>query len=108
VLARLVLLLAVFSLRAPSAQAAASETSNDDLARYADQLFSQTYPANEPGAAVLVMKDGQVVLRPTGRRSRSTLKVEDVQVGFQRGPDGKATGLTLFQGGRKTPAKKVK
>src|SRR3954453_14136500 len=63
VLARLALLLAVFSLRAPSAQAAASKTSNDDLARYADQLFSQTYPANEPRAAVLVMKDGQVVLR---------------------------------------------
>lgn len=63
VLAWLALLLAVFSLRAPSAQAAASKTSNDDLARYADQLFSQTYPADEPGAAVLVMKDGQVVLR---------------------------------------------
>lgn len=63
VLARLALLLAVFSLTNPSAQAAASKTSNDDLARYADQLFSQTYPANEPGAAVLVMKDGQVVLR---------------------------------------------
>ena len=52
VLAWLALLLAVFSLRAPSAQAAASKTSNDDLARYADQLFSQTYPANEPGAAL--------------------------------------------------------
>ena len=45
VLAWLALLLAVFSLRAPSAQAAASKTSNDDLARYADQLFSQSYPA---------------------------------------------------------------
>jgi CubicO group peptidase (beta-lactamase class C family) len=63
VLAWLALLLAVFSLTTPSAQAAASKASNDDLARYADQLFSQTYPANEPGAAVLVMKDGQVVLR---------------------------------------------
>jgi CubicO group peptidase (beta-lactamase class C family) len=63
VLARLALLLAVFSLTTPSAWAAASKTSNDDLARYADQLFSQTYPADEPGAAVLVMKDGQVVLR---------------------------------------------
>ena len=62
VLAWLALLLVVFSLT-PSAQAAASKTSNDDLARYADQLFSQTYPAEEPGAAVLVMKDGQVVLR---------------------------------------------
>ncbi|HKV07716.1 MAG TPA: DUF3471 domain-containing protein [Thermoanaerobaculia bacterium] len=38
------------------------------------------------------------------------LKVEDTQVEFQRGPDGKATGLTLFQRGRQrqTPAKRVK
>ena len=63
VLAWLALLLAGFSLTTASAQAAASKTSNDDLARYADQLFSQAYPADEPGAAVLVIKDGQVVLR---------------------------------------------
>ena len=49
-------------LAAPAAQAA-SRPSNDDLARYADQLFTQAYPADGPGAAVLVMKDGQAVLR---------------------------------------------
>ncbi|HEX7180349.1 MAG TPA: serine hydrolase [Thermoanaerobaculia bacterium] len=38
-------------------------TSNDDLVLYADQLFSQAYPAGGPGAAVLVAKDGQVLLR---------------------------------------------
>lgn len=37
--------------------------SNAELAGYADQLFSRAYAAGEPGAAVLVMKDGQVVLR---------------------------------------------
>jgi CubicO group peptidase (beta-lactamase class C family) len=47
-------------LAAPAARAAVS---NEELARYADQLFSQAYPADEPGAAVLVMKDGQVLLR---------------------------------------------
>jgi CubicO group peptidase (beta-lactamase class C family) len=46
-------------LAAPAARA----VSNDDLARYADQLFSRAYPAGGPGAAVLIVKDGQVVLR---------------------------------------------
>jgi CubicO group peptidase (beta-lactamase class C family) len=31
--------------------------------QYIDNLFSQNYPAAEPGAAVLVEKDGQVILR---------------------------------------------
>jgi CubicO group peptidase (beta-lactamase class C family) len=48
---------------APAARAAAVSVSNDELARYADDLFSKTYPADEPGAAVLVMKGGQPVLR---------------------------------------------
>jgi CubicO group peptidase (beta-lactamase class C family) len=47
-------------LAAPAARAAVS---NDELARYADELFSKSYPAGEPGAAVLVAKDGQVLLR---------------------------------------------
>jgi CubicO group peptidase (beta-lactamase class C family) len=47
-------------LAAPAARAAVS---NDEIVRYADQLFSQTYPAGEPGAAVLVARDGQVLLR---------------------------------------------
>lgn len=54
------LLGAMTLLAAPAAQAAVA---NDELARYADQLFAQTYPAGEPGAAVLVAKDGQVLLR---------------------------------------------
>ena len=66
VLAWLVLLLAVFSLTTPSAQATDSKTSNDDLARYADQLFSQAYPANEPGAArarvVTASASGRVIV----------------------------------------------
>lgn len=37
--------------------------SNNVLTAYADQLFSRAYAAGEPGAAVLVMKDGQAVLR---------------------------------------------
>ena len=40
--------------------------------------------------------------------TRFFLKVVDAQIELQRGPDGKATGLTLFQGGRTMPAKKVK
>ena len=48
---------------APAARAAVSNPSNDELAQYADQLFSKSYPAGEPGAAVLVMKGDQVVLR---------------------------------------------
>ena len=43
--------------------APAHAVANDDLARYADQLFSRTYPAGGPGAAVLIVKDGQVLLR---------------------------------------------
>jgi D-alanyl-D-alanine carboxypeptidase len=46
-------------LAAPAARA----VSHDDLARYADQLFSRAYPAGEPGAAVLIVQDGQVLLR---------------------------------------------
>ncbi|HET9226441.1 MAG TPA: serine hydrolase domain-containing protein, partial [Thermoanaerobaculia bacterium] len=34
-----------------------------DLAAYADKLLTETYRAGEPGAAVLVMKDGKPVLR---------------------------------------------
>lgn len=55
--------LGTLALALLSAPAAVAKTSNDDLARYADEVFSKAYPAGEPGAAVLVMKDGQVVLR---------------------------------------------
>lgn len=42
---------------------AAGPVSASDLAAYADKLISAVYPAGQPGAAVLVQKDGQVVLR---------------------------------------------
>src|SRR5215213_2216001 len=57
---QLVTLLAIAFLTVPSARAAVS---NEELVRYTDQLFSQTYPAGEPGAAVLVARGGQVLLR---------------------------------------------
>jgi D-alanyl-D-alanine carboxypeptidase len=44
---------------ATSAQAAGKT----DLASYADRLFTETYPADEPGAAVLIVHDGETVLR---------------------------------------------
>jgi len=37
--------------------------STPDLATYADQTLAAAYPADQPGAAALVMKDGKVVLR---------------------------------------------
>ncbi len=42
---------------------AASPVSTPDLATYADKLLSSVYPAGQPGAAVLVQKDGRAVLR---------------------------------------------
>ncbi len=59
----LALILTVALLAAPAAWAAGSNPPNDELTRYADQLFSQAYAAGEPGAAVLVARDGQVLLR---------------------------------------------
>ncbi|HEX6904063.1 MAG TPA: serine hydrolase [Thermoanaerobaculia bacterium] len=41
----------------------AAPPSNQDLEAYADKLLSAAYPADQPGAAVLVVKDGQTVLR---------------------------------------------
>ena len=49
-----VLLLSLGSL--PSHAAA-----SPDLAAYAEHLLATAYPADQPGAAALVMKDGQVV-----------------------------------------------
>src|ERR1700755_1331546 len=49
-------------LGTPAVQAA-NAVSNDDLVRYADQLFAKAYPADEPGAAVLIAKGGKPLLR---------------------------------------------
>lgn len=40
-----------------------ARAASDGLATYAEHLLATTYPADQPGAAALVMKDGQVVLR---------------------------------------------
>jgi len=43
--------------------AGAVHAATPDLATYADQILTAAYPADQPGAAALVMKDGKVVLR---------------------------------------------
>ncbi len=59
------LLLLVFSGLASAlpARAATPPVTDADLAARIDQLLARTYPAAEPGAAVLVEKDGKVLLR---------------------------------------------
>src|SRR5436305_8019244 len=54
-------LLLVFVLSAIPLAAGTSPSSA--LAAYADLLLAAAYPADQPGAAALVVKDGQVVLR---------------------------------------------
>jgi CubicO group peptidase (beta-lactamase class C family) len=49
-------------LALPLAPAGAT-TAPSDLAAYADQLLAAAFPADQPGAAAIVVKDGQVVLR---------------------------------------------
>jgi hypothetical protein len=73
-----------------------------------------------PGFELTLTREGDRLMgQPTGMskaelfpesETKFFLKVEDTQIEFQRGPDGKATGLTLFQRGRQrqTPAKRVK
>lgn len=57
------LLLTLVAVASPAALQAAGPISNQDLAAYADQLLAKAYPADQPGAAVLVVLDGQPVLR---------------------------------------------
>ncbi|HJX26921.1 MAG TPA: serine hydrolase [Thermoanaerobaculia bacterium] len=40
--------------------------------------------------------------------TRFFLKVVEAEVEFQKGPDGKAASLTLYQGGREVPGKRVR
>jgi CubicO group peptidase (beta-lactamase class C family) len=71
-----------------------------------------------PGFLLTVTREGDhLMTQATGQpkvevfpesESKFFLKVVDAQIEFQRGPDGKATGLTLYQGGRVVPAKKVR
>ena len=50
------------TLSFPSARAETTVTASD-LATYTDHLLATAYPPDQPGAAVLVIKDGKVVLR---------------------------------------------
>ena len=43
--------------------ARAANPASPDLAAYADQVLSAAYPADQPGAAALVIQNGKVVLR---------------------------------------------
>ncbi|HEV7517681.1 MAG TPA: serine hydrolase domain-containing protein, partial [Thermoanaerobaculia bacterium] len=60
---RSVLLLLLILASALPARAAVPPASDADLAAQIDQLLAKTDPAAEPGAAVLVEKDGKVLLR---------------------------------------------
>ena len=71
-----------------------------------------------PGFQLTLTREGDRLMgQPTGlpkaelfpeSETKFFLKVEDTQIELQRGPDGKATGLTLIQRGRQTPGKRVK
>ncbi len=55
--------LPILATLACQTQTVVSPASNDEIVRYADELFSKSYPADEPGAAVLIAKDGKILLR---------------------------------------------
>jgi D-alanyl-D-alanine carboxypeptidase len=56
-----VLILALTLAALPAA--AASPISNQELAQYADRLLAETYPADQPGATALIVRNGETVLR---------------------------------------------
>ena len=72
---------AFFVISPGAALSVQAADSNAELARYADQLFSKAYAANEPGAAVLVAKDGQALLR-------KGYGMASVELGVPMQPDG--------------------
>jgi CubicO group peptidase (beta-lactamase class C family) len=55
--------LSMSTLLAAPAAGAASPISDTELSRYADELLTATYPAGQPGAVALVVRDGRTVLR---------------------------------------------
>lgn len=59
---RALILIVVFTLAALPA-AAASSVSTTELAQYADRLLAETYPADQPGATALIVRNGETVLR---------------------------------------------
>jgi serine-type D-Ala-D-Ala carboxypeptidase/endopeptidase len=71
-----------------------------------------------PNFVLTITREGdRIFITPTGQskselypesESRFFLKVVDAHIDFKRGPNGKATGLVLHQGGRDVPGKRVK
>lgn len=71
-----------------------------------------------PGFHLTVTREGdRLMTQATGQQrfeifpeseTRFFLKVIDAQLEFQRGPDGKATGVTLYQGGQVVPGKRIR
>jgi hypothetical protein len=71
-----------------------------------------------PGFQLTLTREGEhLMAQATGQpkleifpesETRFFLKAVDAQLEIQRGPDGKATGVTLFQGGREMPGKRVR
>ena len=57
------LLAAALAILAFAALPTCSPAQESDLAVYADKLLAEAYPAGEPGAAALIVKDGKTVLR---------------------------------------------
>lgn len=55
--------LVLLSLLSLPAHAWSVQGTQGDLAAYADRLLAETYPADEPGAAILVAHQGTVLLR---------------------------------------------
>jgi CubicO group peptidase (beta-lactamase class C family) len=72
----------------------------------------------EPGFQFTITREGtHLLMQATGQgpaeafavsETRFFFKVTDAQIEFAIGPDGRATALTLFQGGGEMPAKRVK
>lgn len=71
-----------------------------------------------PGfSLVFTVEDGRLMCQPTGQPKTESVpesetkfffQDEDVQLEFDLGPDGRATGMTMYQGGLKVPGKKIK
>jgi CubicO group peptidase (beta-lactamase class C family) len=55
--------LAILALAALPASSPAQQNDLAALAAYTDKLLAETYPAGEPGAAALIVKDGKTLLR---------------------------------------------
>jgi hypothetical protein len=71
-----------------------------------------------PNFAITLSREGDhLMAEATGQPKREVfpasetrffLRIVDAEIEIQRGPDGKATGLTLFQGGQEVAGKKVR